>query len=106
MERDGGNVKVKWWDWLFSPPPAIVFLLLVDTLVQYLASDPCLEQQMRRYTGYIFCLVTVLWSLSWWKRFGWKAPLPGKLTAFWIAVMLVWVFTYVVVLELVGLFHG
>jgi hypothetical protein len=100
-ERD-----IRWWDWLFSPPPAIVFLLLVDELVSHFVSDPCFERRIMRHTGYIFLLVMLLWSLSWWKRFGWKAPLPGKLTAFWIAVMLVVFFIYVVVLQLSHFFHG
>jgi hypothetical protein len=98
--------KVRWWDWLLSPPPMIALLLLMDELVPYLVSDPYLERWILRYARYGVYLITVLWCLSWWRRFGWKTPLPERLTAFWVAAMLVALVVYVAIFELLRFFHG
>lgn len=100
------KADVAWWDWLFSPPPMVVFLLLVDEFTSYLVGDPRLRLQVARYVGYIIYLIMVMWSISWWRRFGWKATLPGTLTGFWLAVMLVGFTVYIIILHLFEYLRG
>ena len=87
MAHEDGNVK--WWDWLFSPPPMATLWLLVSELSPDFIGDQHVRRQVTVCVAYVVCLTMALWGLSWWKRFGWKSRLPGKLMVFWLAAAFV-----------------
>ena len=81
--------KLKWWDWVLSPPPVAAFYVGVWLVTYFVAiRDPWLEGEIREYGGYACLLVVVAWGLFSVRRLGWSKCLPFKLCRFWLLIII------------------